>query len=266
MLQTSAAPSATYDVMANDLAAALDPVVFAQRSGIDPAPWQASVLRSPAKQQILLCSRQSGKSTVSAVKAMHRATYEPGSLIILLAPVGRQSKELLDKIRTVFAEASPDEEPDTDNQSEFKLANGSRVVVVPDKEANLRGFSGVDLVIIDEAAWVRDTSYMAVRPFLAASQGDIMLLSTPNGKLGFFHAAWEHGGDAWERSTITAYDAPHISRQWLDQERRSIPRSIFDREYLCTFAEAEDAVFSTEDIEAALDSSVTPLFPNGVRP
>jgi hypothetical protein len=263
MSQTSAPPRETYAAMANDLAAALDPVVFARRSGIDPAPWQASVLRSPASQQILLCSRQSGKSTVSAVKAMHRATYEAGSLIILLAPVGRQSKELLSKIRSVFAEASPDDEPDTDNQAEFKLANGSRIVVVPDKEANLRGFSGVDLVIIDEAAWVRDTSYMAVRPFLAASQGDIMLLSTPNGKLGFFFEAWEHGGDAWERSTITAYDVPHLSHEWLDQERRTIPRSVFDREYLCIFGDAVDSVFATADIEAALSDDIVPLFPTG---
>jgi phage FluMu gp28-like protein len=257
------APLSPSDIMAGDLLAALDPVVFARHAGVEPEAWQETVLRSPAKQQILCCSRQAGKSTVSAVAAMHQAVYVPGSLILLLAPVGRQSKELLAKIREVFAEASPDEQPSTDNQVEFRLDNGSRVVVIPDKEGNIRGFSAVDLVIIDESAWVRDKTYMAVRPMLAVSQGRIMLLSTPNGKLGFFYDVWANGGDAWHRTMVTAYDVPHLSREWLDDERRTTPRSIFEREYLCVFGDAVDSVFATADIEAALTDDIPSLFPIG---
>jgi hypothetical protein len=138
--------------LADDLAAALDPVIFAQRAGIEPDDWQADVLRSAARHQILCCSRQSGKSTVSAVVAMHQAVYVPGSLTLLLAPVGRQSRELLAKIRTVHGAAAPTMEAGTDNRVEIELENGSRIVVIPDKEGNVRGFSAVDLLIIDEAA------------------------------------------------------------------------------------------------------------------
>ena len=49
--------------LAADLACALDPAVFAASLGIVPDRWQAGVLRSPAKRTLLLCSRQSGKST-----------------------------------------------------------------------------------------------------------------------------------------------------------------------------------------------------------
>jgi hypothetical protein len=71
-------------VLARDLALALDPVLLARRAGIDPDPWQAEVLRSTAPRRLLNCSRQSGKSTVAAVRAVHVALYEPGSLVLLL--------------------------------------------------------------------------------------------------------------------------------------------------------------------------------------
>ncbi len=44
-----------------------DAVLMANRAGIVPDAWQSDLLRSDARQMILLCSRQSGKSTVSAV-------------------------------------------------------------------------------------------------------------------------------------------------------------------------------------------------------
>ena len=55
--------------LARSLAMALDPVVLATAAGVEPDPWQAELLRSAARQILMLCSRQSGKSTVSALLA-----------------------------------------------------------------------------------------------------------------------------------------------------------------------------------------------------
>jgi hypothetical protein len=52
-------------------------------------------------------------------------------------------------------------------------------------EATIRGFSGVAPLIVDEASRVSDELYQAIRPMLAASGGEILLLSTPFGKRGF---------------------------------------------------------------------------------
>ena len=82
-------------MLASDLACALDPATFAASLGIVPDPWQAAVLRSPAKRTLLLCSRQSGKSTTTAVLALHRAVYRANSLILLVSPSLRQSSCLL---------------------------------------------------------------------------------------------------------------------------------------------------------------------------
>ena len=68
----------------------------------------------------------------------------------------------------------------------IELETGSRIVSLPGREATIRGFSGVHLLVVDEAARVADELYQAVRPMLAVSGGRIVLLGTPFGKRGFF--------------------------------------------------------------------------------
>jgi hypothetical protein len=48
-----------------------DPVAFAGSIGFDADPWQARVLRSQSKRIILNCSRQVGKSTITALMAQN---------------------------------------------------------------------------------------------------------------------------------------------------------------------------------------------------
>jgi hypothetical protein len=64
--------------LAADLAMALDPVALVLRGGLTPDLWQAEVLRSTSKRLLLNASRQSGKSTTTAGKAVHTALYRPG--------------------------------------------------------------------------------------------------------------------------------------------------------------------------------------------
>src|SRR5262249_56839935 len=89
----------------------------------------------------------------------------------------------------------------------LELTNGSRVVALPGDEQHVRGYSGVSLLVIDEAARVPDALYYAVRPMLAVSQGRLVALSTPFGKRGWVHAAWT-GAGAWERIAVTAAGCP----------------------------------------------------------
>lgn len=239
--------------LAADLALALDPVRLAARAGIVADPWQADVLRSPARQVVMLCSRQSGKSTISAILASHQAIYRPGSLVLVLSPSLRQSQELYRKIRETYgALAGAVPEPVEESALRLELANGSRIVSLPGKEATIRGFSGAALLLVDEASRVPDALYQAVRPMLAVSGGRIVLLSTPFGKRGFFHHEWTEGGDGWHRAKVTAYDVPRIPRPWLEAERQRIGAWWFAQEYLCEFVETDDQVFTHDDIQAAL--------------
>ena len=239
-------------MLANDLALALDPARLAERAGFAPDPWQAALLRSNAQQLILLCSRQAGKSTVSAVLAVHEAVYIPNSLILVLSPSLRQSQELFRKMLDVYRDLDQPVPATAETKLTLELDNGSRIVSLPGKEATIRGFSGVSLLLVDEASRVPDALYQAIRPMLAVSGGRIVLLSTPFGKRGFFHAEWTDGGPDWHRAQITAYDVPRIARDWLDRERERIGDYWFRQEYGCEFVETDDTVFSFADVEAAL--------------
>ena len=84
--------------LAEDLKVALDRVSFARALGLEPDPWQEELLRSISDRVLLNCCRQSGKSTMTGIIALHRALYHPGSLILCLAPALRQSQELFGKV------------------------------------------------------------------------------------------------------------------------------------------------------------------------
>jgi|SRR5829696_4415089 len=86
-------------MIARDLSRALDPVLLARDAGLEPDPWQADLLRTMPRRALLLCSRQSGKSTVTALMALWTAIYKAAALVILVSPSQRQSGELF---RTVM--------------------------------------------------------------------------------------------------------------------------------------------------------------------
>ena len=210
------------------------------------------------------CCRQSGKSTTAGVIALHRALYHPGSLVLILAPAERQAKETFGKVAQAYHRLGHSVTPDSYRKLGMQLANGSRIEALPGSEKTIRGFSGVDLLVLDEASRVEDGLYFAVRPMLAVSGGALIMLSTPAGRRGVFFEEWTEGV-GWERYAVPAEECPRISEAFLEEERRSLPRRVFDQEYRCVFTETEDAVFSVEDVAGALDPSVTPLFGSEAR-
>jgi hypothetical protein len=239
---------------------ATDAVMFAERAGFEPDAWQRDALRSKARQTILLCSRQSGKSTTTALLGLHCALYNENALVLLLAPALRQSQELFAKLKTPI-NALPTLPATIIEESALRLrfSNGSRIISLPGDERTIRGYSGVSLLVVDEASRVPDSLYYAVRPMLAVSKGRIVLLSTPFGKRGFFYHEWVEGGDDWKRVKVTANDCPRISPEWLEQERRTIGDWWHAQEYLCQFVDTLDQVFASAHIEAALDPGIKPL-------
>jgi hypothetical protein len=230
-------------------------------AGLTPDPWQAAAVGSAAPQLLMLCCRQAGKSTAAAALALRQALLTPGSLTLLLSPTLRQSGELFrDKFLELYERTGRVVPPRRLTALELELTNGSRVVSLPENEAGVRGFSGVGLLVIDEASRVDDALYFAVRPMLAVSRGRLVLLSTPFGRRGFFFDAWEgRDGGPWDRYRVTARECPRIAPEFLASERVALGERWFNQEYLCTFEEAVDAVFSAADVHAAVRSDVEAL-------
>ncbi len=238
---------------------ATDRVAFAYALGLDLDPWQAKLLQSDSKRDILNCSRQAGKSTVAALLALHEALYQPSSVTVLISPSQRQSSELFRKVvdlRNLLPTPPPLLE---DNRLSMNVAGGGRVLSLPGSEATIRGVSAVTLLIEDEAARVDDALYQAIRPMLAVKNGRLILASTPWGKRGHYWEVWDKG-QGWEKTRVPADEVPRISTAFLAQEQRELPAHVYRQEYMCDFAESTEAVFAYEHVMAALRDDVLPLF------
>ena len=230
----------------------LSPSELARKAGLDPDPWQERLLESRAPRVLLNCSRQAGKSTMAAILALHTALFQPDSLVLLLSPTLRQSQELLEKALATYHSAGRTVEASTESALRLELCNGSRIVSLPGKEDTVRGFSGVNLLVVDEAARVPGDLYLSVRPMLAVSGGRLLALSTPLGTRGWWYEAWR-SDEPWERYEIPASECPRIAPEFLDEERRAMGAWWFGQEYECQFFDAETQPFGREEVDQAFE-------------
>lgn len=241
--------------IATDLALALDPVMLAEQAGIECDPWQARFLRSTSKRILLNCHRQSGKSTAAAGKAVHTAVFNEDALVLVLSPGLRQSQELFRKCLDFYKAADRPEPPGAESALRLELDNGSRIIALPGNESTVRGYSGVRLLIIDEAARVPDELYMAVRPMLAVSGGQLMALSTPWGTRGWWYEAWR-SDFTWERYEVKATECPRIPAEFLQEEKQNMGDFWYRQEYMCEFVDAISQAFTREEVDAAFKEEV----------
>lgn len=237
-----------------------DRVGFAKKVRLPPDPWQEEVLRSNASRILLNCSRQSGKSTITAVLGIHKALFDAGSLILMVSATQRQSGELFRKALNVYRQLGKPIRADLESVLQLQLANGSRIVALPGKEGSIRSYSGVDLLLLDEASRIADETYASVRPMLAVSQGRIVAMSTPFGTRGWWYNAWRGADgtyDDWQRWEVPAMQCPRISAQFLEEERRNLGYWWYEQEYMCRFLDSQSAAFRQEDIDAAVQEYET---------
>jgi hypothetical protein len=226
------------------------PVEFAVSLGVEPDEWQVEVLASDHPRKILCCGRQTGKSTVAAILAIHKALTRPGSTVLVVAPGERQAKLLFSKALSLYKQAGYPLPAHSERRTGLEISNGSVIEALPAVERTTRGYS-VDLLVVDEAAGVPDLDYHGILPALIATQGEQVLLSTPRGKRGFFHELW-HSEDDWQRIMVRSDEVGRIREEDLEVFRQTMPEAYFEQEFECRFLDTEGSLFSHGDIESAL--------------
>ena len=225
-----------------------DPIPWAERiAGLTLDPWQCDVLLSVSPRLLLNATRQSGKSTVAALKAAR--TVLEGGLAVVVSPSLRQSSFLFRKLSRHLVASEVAFRRET--MTEVELVSGGLAVSLPgDRPAMLRGLSlrhdGPAVLIVDEASRVRDELWATISPMLAAAPAaQQILLSTPAGASGEFHRAWSSNED-WERVQITADQCPRISAAHLAAERIRLGDALYRQEYFGAFVSAPGSVFDAE--------------------
>lgn len=256
-------------MLADDLRWALDPAAWAAEVlGWVPDATQADMLQHVERQALACCTRQWGKTQTCATKVAHRALYL-GGLTVIVSPSGRQSGEMLARVRDVLKRA--DAGPlvgDGINEHSVVLPSGARVVGLPCDHRSNRGFSDVGLLVVEEAAYILDDEdYHAIGAFqtiCTRPPRERWMISTPYGKRGFFYDAWR-AVDGSQRVMVRAEDCPRISREWLDAERARLGARAFSQEYGCEFLDGGGAAVDASRLAGLVRVGLAPLFGGGVR-
>ena len=223
-----------------------NPLRFAKEIlGFQPDEPQARILREALqfKQIMLNCSRPWGKSTVVAVLALYWLLMNRGATVLVVGPVQKQAGETVGKVRFFLKKLGIRTRGDRANPGAAVLPNGSRIIALPAVEASVRGFSAVGLLIIEEASGVPDEACLALLPCLSVSDGDLIVLSTPKGKRGFFYREMTEERPDVLRHTGPVTECGRVSERVLVVEK-SRGDEYFRQEYLCEFVEDGKYLFN----------------------
>lgn len=241
-----------------------NPSLPMERMGMRPDPWQRDLILSEAREITVLCTRRAGKSRAVATRVLSKCLTRPNYLAMVFSPTQYQSMEFLDYVRQMNAAMGQPYKLLRDARREMAWANGSRAVSFADSTKGAVGFTP-NMLVIDEGAKVSDELYNSVRPMLALGDCEMLTISTPFGKRGWFFDIW---GDPdklaeWESFCITAEKCPRISPEFLRRELLTVGERWFGQEYLCKFNDAVDAVFAQSVIDQMFDNDLQPLFTTG---
>lgn len=241
-----------------------DPATWAAASlAFQPDPIQSEILSHPAHRLMLLCSRQFGKTQITAIKALHFALSYPESLVVVASPTERRSAEWLLRVTSLLQSLSIPHRRDGIHHYSALLPNRSRLIGLPGAANNNRGYPA-HLLIFEEAAWVPDLLWHALAPSLAVTRGRLWLISSAGPQLGFFFRQWSEPDHPaaplrWARFRVTAEQCPRISPEALAEQRLLHGESIFRREFLCEFSSDGPAAIPPELLHRAFDPALPSL-------
>ena len=249
-------------------------------------PWQKKVLGYDGNV-IIRNGRQTGKSVTIAQKAGRFAFQHDGTTTLIIAPAQRQASSIFEKIIANLVavddilfeqaqKASPDEWNKArirrDNIRHFRLKyglfeelptktrvilkNGSEILCLPAGKSGvyLRCLT-IDLLIGDEAPYIPEPVWTAIRPMLAVSKkvrglGWEFYLGTPFGRGGYFYDC-DHDPD-FLQVHVSSEDCPRISKAFLAKEKKRMSRMEYAQEYLGEYVDEFNQLFPTALIKKCM--------------
>lgn len=225
---------------------------FRAAFGLEPMAHQVAYLESSG-HLLVRKGRQAGLTQAAAALAIHVARERPGNLAAVISPSLRQSTEVAMRARTGLWALG-----DTlvqDSVSLLRLKNGSRILSLPGSARGVRGYAAA-LVIVDEAAWVDDQTFVAVRALVAATGGRVIVQSTPGSPVGFFHELATNTPPDWHSLVVRSDEARTISPEFLERERREMSEELFRQEYMAEFGTGlGSSLFSMEALRALVQET-----------
>lgn len=246
--------------------------------------WQEEFLKYRGDK--LLCTgRRVGKTYIMARGGIDRM-LEKKTTVIIFSTTEEQSMIILAMAKQYLTEKSPghaSKKKAETNLRKITLRNGSIMKCRPagDSGDSGRGFEA-DIVIVDEAARMGKFFWIAAKPIILMTAGELWLASTPFGKQGYF---WESFNESvnlkhpdarfkvFYKTTEQVIKERKVTREWtevrrekifriLEQDKRTMSRLEYGQEYQGLFMEDLQQFFPDDMIRACQDRER----PEGINP
>lgn len=235
--------------------------------------WQKEIIE--AKGHILLCTgRQVGKTTIFAIKAAERMVHDPGCRIIGVSLTEDQAFLMRAMVEDYLKEKYPTylkvAKKDKATKNKITLNNKSTYTVRPVGNTGdaVRGFTA-DVLIVDEAAYMPELMWIAAKPTLLTTGGDLWYCSTPHGKEGYFYECYQNKHNRFKVFHVSSEEVIHnrkISENWtkhkreeniryLEEEKAEMSELRYAQEYLGQFIDELRQFFSDDLIDKALTNT-----------
>jgi len=225
---------------------------------IKPLPYQAGLLDAwLRRREPRICvawGRQTGKDFTLAAGAIYRAILHPGARILLVSNCERASKLLADRIIAFLARNRKlYQSIQVATTEKIAFTNGSEIIILPCSAETVRGFTHVSDLILNEAAHGPDQSLLnAILPSQAAIEQPVFVMSsTPLGKTGIFWEAWDSGAYL-NLGPVATSQNPYVSKDFIESQRRIMPRDAFLAEYEAVFLSSQTSFFDEKSIAKCL--------------
>ena len=218
-------------------------------------PFQEKTLTQFANNRfnIVLKSRQTGISTLSAGYALWKMIFNSDFNVLVIATKQDVAKNLVTKVR-VMHELLPTWLKNgsmEDNKLSLRLTNGSQIKAIASSPDAGRS-EALSLLIFDEAAFIDDIDeiWVAAQSTLSTG-GSCIALSTPNGVGNWFHQTWlgaEESRNPFNTIRLHWTVHPERDQKWRDQQEELLGAKKAAQECDCDFVSSGETVIEPETL------------------
>ena len=225
--------------------------------GFTPYLHQKSVIEelrnAKGTGKVVVCksSRQKGKSYMIANLLLYYAINYSNTKNYCLSPSFKQAKNIYQTIVDAIIKSGVVK---SKNKTDLiiTLINGSTInFKSAEQREQLRGYTA-DFLCIDEAAYIPDSIFYLVLPWVDAKKAPLLMVSTPFTKNGFFFQYYCYGKERshntvtidWSDDIYKESIEKILSASKLEEYRQVLPHNVFLTEYFGEWLDDEGTVFT----------------------
>ena len=219
-------------------------------TGFRPYPKQRdvidSIINGNSFYNIMVCGRQSGKSTTLLGLILYYSINKAKSVSLYTAPTYGQINKILVQLMDVL---QPTGIIVSANKSsyEIKLTNGSMIYFRSTERADsIRGLA-VDYLFCDESQDTNTSDFQkSILPTITARGKKCVLAGTPKRKNLFYDYFQMGRSEDFPNHTsyhFPSWESPYVSTEFIEEQKRTLPPKIFSQEFEAKWQENEGSVF-----------------------